>query len=364
MFDDQDKDQDKKNEPIEDIFSDVDGGSEGQNVVPDNLPFAPGASNGADTDMAQQVDGSETESVSSGANVDGQDIAEQVGLSPEAEKYEALLDQVKQAGAQNREGEVQNAEQMSNAGNSAGGMMPNPQLPNNTNTQNDQVSAENQMLQNQVPEPYQSRRRNKKKKNLFLIIGVILLSIGLIAGSLYLALAFFTNNPFEDQILIVDEEDEVEDWLEDDLWDEFDDLDEFNEGDFDLDLADEMGDVLEDEFEVIEEDEDVLEDGFLLPGQGVADHIDLAVICAPLQPGELDSDGDGLSDEAERLLGTDPFNPDTDGDGLTDYEEVCIYGTDPLNPDTDGDGFLDGEEVMHGYNPLGPGRLLEIPDLY
>jgi hypothetical protein len=35
---------------------------------------------------------------------------------------------------------------------------------------------------------------------------------------------------------------------------------------------------------------------------------------------------------------------DTDGDGLTNNEEAQI-GTDPLNPDTDGDGLKDGEEV-------------------
>lgn len=32
----------------------------------------------------------------------------------------------------------------------------------------------------------------------------------------------------------------------------------------------------------------------------------------------LDSDGDGLTDDEERELGTDPFNPDTDGDGIID----------------------------------------------
>ncbi|MBI2439911.1 MAG: OmpA family protein [Lentisphaerae bacterium] len=69
--------------------------------------------------------------------------------------------------------------------------------------------------------------------------------------------------------------------------------------------------------------------------------------------GALDSDADGLSDEEERALGTDPNNPDTDGDGLTDGEEVKIYKTDPLNPDTDYDGLNDGEEI-HKYktNPL------------
>jgi hypothetical protein len=73
-----------------------------------------------------------------------------------------------------------------------------------------------------------------------------------------------------------------------------------------------------------------------------------------------DIDGDGLSNEEEIALGTDPENSDTDGDGLSDYEEVKIYHTDPLNPDTDGDGYLDGEEVEHGYNPLGSGKLFDF----
>ncbi len=59
-----------------------------------------------------------------------------------------------------------------------------------------------------------------------------------------------------------------------------------------------------------------------------------------------DSDGDGLTDEEEAALGTDPFNWDTDGDGLSDGDEVKKYGTDPLNPDTDFDGLTDGQEVL------------------
>ena len=44
-----------------------------------------------------------------------------------------------------------------------------------------------------------------------------------------------------------------------------------------------------------------------------------------------DDDGDGLSDDAEALLGTDPLDPDSDGDGVSDYEEILL-GTDPLDP--------------------------------
>ncbi|HMP89433.1 MAG TPA: OmpA family protein [Kiritimatiellia bacterium] len=71
--------------------------------------------------------------------------------------------------------------------------------------------------------------------------------------------------------------------------------------------------------------------------------------------GELDSDGDGLSDAYEIQIGTNPFDPDTDGDGLTDGEEVLIYKTDPLNPDSDWDGLSDGAEVLiYGTDPLNP----------
>lgn len=82
---------------------------------------------------------------------------------------------------------------------------------------------------------------------------------------------------------------------------------------------------------------------------------------SPAQAGPVDSDGDGLPDSKELLLGTDPEKSDTDGDGLTDKEESTIWKTDPLNEDSDGDTFLDGEEVTHGFNPLGEGRLFAPP---
>lgn len=99
---------------------------------------------------------------------------------------------------------------------------------------------------------------------------------------------------------------------------------------------------------------------------------------------DLDTDGDGLSDEEEiNIYYTDPNNPDTDGDGFSDGEEIqnnysplfgdrkklievdsdkdylndaweLILGTDLMNPDSDGDKYLDGTEVAAGYDPLDP----------
>lgn len=75
----------------------------------------------------------------------------------------------------------------------------------------------------------------------------------------------------------------------------------------------------------------------------------------------VDSDKDGLDDIREKEIGTDQLNLDTDGDGLSDGDEVIIWKTNPLNPDTDGDGYSDGVEVRNGYNPLGAGRLFNVP---
>ncbi len=47
---------------------------------------------------------------------------------------------------------------------------------------------------------------------------------------------------------------------------------------------------------------------------------------------------------------------DTDKDGLSDDLEAAL-GTDPLKADTDGDGYNDKEEVLGGFNPLGQGMM-------
>ena len=76
--------------------------------------------------------------------------------------------------------------------------------------------------------------------------------------------------------------------------------------------------------------------------------------------GALDSDTDGLTDEEEIALGTDPTRPDTDGDGLLDGRETNMgtfvdsndTGTDPLNIDSDGDTIPDGIEVTESTSPV------------
>jgi len=105
-----------------------------------------------------------------------------------------------------------------------------------------------------------------------------------------------------------------------------------------------------------------------------------------------DCDNDGLTNQQEKTLGTDPLVEDSDGDGVLDSKEVsdgtspldsCSFklssqtatpssawqsadcdndgltnqqektlGTDPVKGDSDGDGVLDGKEVSDGTSPL------------
>jgi uncharacterized repeat protein (TIGR01451 family) len=82
-----------------------------------------------------------------------------------------------------------------------------------------------------------------------------------------------------------------------------------------------------------------------------------------------DTDRDGLADDREAALGTDPLTPDTDGDGLRDgvetntgvFVSLSDTGTDPRNPDTDGDNVTDSAEVAACTltGSLYPGALLD-----
>ena len=83
---------------------------------------------------------------------------------------------------------------------------------------------------------------------------------------------------------------------------------------------------------------------------------------APATAQGVDSDNDGLTDDEELALGTNPFSPDTDGDGFDDFVEVRINFTDPLvwddeyaNQDSDGDNLSDSDELnIHGTDPSNP----------
>jgi cell division septation protein DedD len=74
-----------------------------------------------------------------------------------------------------------------------------------------------------------------------------------------------------------------------------------------------------------------------------------------------DTDNDGLSDETESSIGTDPLTADTDGDGLIDSDEVDIFGTDPTNADTDGDSTSDAQEIADGTDPTVPDTYVDGP---
>ncbi len=56
---------------------------------------------------------------------------------------------------------------------------------------------------------------------------------------------------------------------------------------------------------------------------------------SPRPTGSSDYDGDGIPNDIEIALGTDPTNPDTDGDGVLDGIEK-ERGTDPNNPEEGG----------------------------
>ncbi|MDD2646665.1 MAG: thrombospondin type 3 repeat-containing protein [Patescibacteria group bacterium] len=66
----------------------------------------------------------------------------------------------------------------------------------------------------------------------------------------------------------------------------------------------------------------------------------------------LDSDKDGLSDQEEQSLATDPNKADSDNDGLLDNEEVKIYKSNPLSGDSNNDGISDGDSVRRGIDPV------------
>ncbi len=65
-----------------------------------------------------------------------------------------------------------------------------------------------------------------------------------------------------------------------------------------------------------------------------------------------DNDKDGLTNEKEKELKTNPDLADSDRDGINDYYEINESKTDPLKADSDSDGINDGDELDLGLDPL------------
>lgn len=64
----------------------------------------------------------------------------------------------------------------------------------------------------------------------------------------------------------------------------------------------------------------------------------------------------GRSSEISAVASLSDEEEDTDGDGLTDDQESSL-ATDPRNRDTDNDGVEDGKEVLDGTDPLDQGSV-------
>ena len=70
-------------------------------------------------------------------------------------------------------------------------------------------------------------------------------------------------------------------------------------------------------------------------------------------PADSGADASDEGDSAEEGADDSSANADSDNDGLTDEEEAAL-GTDPNKKDTDGDIYWDSWEVTEGTDPLDP----------
>jgi cell wall-associated NlpC family hydrolase len=79
-----------------------------------------------------------------------------------------------------------------------------------------------------------------------------------------------------------------------------------------------------------------------------------AAAAAPATFAAVDTDKDGLVDDAERRIGSDPLSRDSDRDGSSDGHEQLRSHTSPINSDTDGDLIPDAVELVQGTDPTDP----------
>lgn len=88
---------------------------------------------------------------------------------------------------------------------------------------------------------------------------------------------------------------------------------------------------------------------------GMGDAWETAHGLDPTEPGDAacDPDNDGLTNECEAGLGSDPHNPDTDADTCDDGFEYA-NSMDPTCPDSDHDSFAERTELELGTDPIDP----------
>jgi len=103
--------------------------------------------------------------------------------------------------------------------------------------------------------------------------------------------------------------------------------------------------------------------GRSVKAEELAAELELAQAIIPVKDKEtglkvLTAEEELTLDTSDNLVQTAPvaLMIDSDQDGLSDDMEKRL-GTDPNNPDSDGDGYNDSAEVKSSNNPLGPGKL-------
>ncbi|MCX8509629.1 MAG: hypothetical protein ORN49_12270 [Rhodobacteraceae bacterium] len=79
-----------------------------------------------------------------------------------------------------------------------------------------------------------------------------------------------------------------------------------------------------------------------------------AVLALPVTAQTLDTDGDGVPDASEVLLGTDPMSADTDGDGLNDLADTdAAFMPNPMKMDGPAAPFTIAEALVeNNYDPV------------